>query len=82
MFPGRLSEAIPGAGIEAIIATENTVSDKRPKLQWDGAFQLDRQIRNAPARIEPMRSSDCAGWTSFDAAFTLSAAIRLGIIRR
>ena len=82
MFPGRLGEAIPGAGIEAIIATEDPVSNKRPKLQRDGAFQLDGQIGNAAASIEAMRSRDCAGWTSCNATLTFSAAIRLGIIRR
>ena len=82
MLPGRLSEAIPRAGVQAIITTEDPVSNKRPKLQRDGAFQLNGQIRNAPARIEPMRSGDCAGWTSLDTTLTPSAAIRLGIIRR
>ena len=38
----NLREAIPRAGVEAIVATVNAIADQRPELERDAAFQLDR----------------------------------------
>src|SRR6266496_2077747 len=78
----NLSEAIPRTNIQAIVATEDSISDQRPKLQRNGTLQLDRQIRNAPPCIESIRSSDCSRRTRFNAALTRSTAISDWLIGR
>src|SRR5438876_8944288 len=79
---GNLSEPVPRADIQAIIAAENPIPDQWAKLQWNGAFQLDGQIRNTAARVEPMRSCDRAGRARFDATLARAAAIGDWLIRR
>src|SRR5437016_12356867 len=52
------------------------------KLNRDGGFQFDCQVRNAPTRVQPMLGGDRACWTGCDATVARSAAIRDGPIRR
>src|SRR6266516_2289575 len=81
-FVRNLREPIPRARVQTIIATKDQISDKRAKLEWNRAFQFDRQIRNAAARIESMRSSNCSRRARFDATLTGSASIGDWLIRR
>src|SRR5207237_10334374 len=64
-FARYLGKTIPRAGIKTVVATKNSVSDKRSKLERDGTFKFDSQIRNATARIQTVRGRDCAGGTGF-----------------
>ena len=51
-------EPVPRAGLEAIVAPEDAVADCRAQLKGNGAFQLDRQVRDATPRIELERRGD------------------------
>src|SRR5258708_33515328 len=51
-FGGRLSEAIPRADELAIVAAVDAVADQRTQLLGDRALQLDREVRDAAARVE------------------------------
>src|SRR5207245_8213406 len=42
-FARYLGKTIPRAGIKTIVATKNSVSDKRSKLERDGTFKFDCQ---------------------------------------
>src|SRR5207302_10196740 len=57
-------------------------SDKRSKLERDGTFKFDCQIRNAAARIQTVRGRDCAGGTGFDTAVARSAPSWHRLVRR
>src|SRR6266436_7250898 len=81
-FVGNLREPVPRACVQTIIATKDPISDKRAKLERNRAFQFNREIRNAAARIKSMRSSDRTGRTCFDATLTASASIGDWLIRR
>ncbi len=78
---GDRGEAIPRAGVEAIVAAIDAVADERTELERDRAFELDREIGNAATRIEPMRLGDRAGRAGRDAA-RATAAARLPAARR
>ena len=80
-FVRNLGESIPWTDIQTIVATEDPISDERAKLQWNRTFQFDRQIRNAAARVQTMRSCDRPGRARFDAALTYPAAIRDWCVR-
>ena len=75
-------EAIPWAGFEANVASVNSSADRRAKLFRDRAFQFDREIGNAAARIELERTGDGVRGTGGDAALARAAAIRFGSIWR
>src|SRR6267142_2139459 len=81
-FARYLGKTIPWAGIKTIVATENSVSDQRSKLQRDGTFKFNCQIRNAAACIQAMWGRDCTGRTGFDTSLARSTAIWHGLIRR
>ena len=73
-FPRGRRETVPRTRVKAIVATINAIADERPQFERDRAFQLDRQVRDATARIEPMRFRDRAGRARGDAALTTSAS--------
>ena len=50
----RAGEFVPRADREAIVATIDPVADQRPQLDRDHPLVLDRQIRDAAPRIEPV----------------------------
>src|SRR5262249_10996496 len=54
---------------------KNPIADERTKLQWDDAFKFDGQVRNAPARVQPMRSGDRTRRTRGDATLARSTTI-------
>src|SRR5882724_1774836 len=80
-FVGNLREPVPRTRVQTIIATKDPISNKRAKLQRDGALQLNRQIRDAASRIESMRSCNRTSRACFDATFTCSTAIGDRLIR-
>src|SRR5450755_726622 len=79
-FARDLRESVPGTCIQAFIATVDAISDERTKIDRNGAFQLDCQIRNATTRIQSMRTRDRARRTSSHATLTFPTAIALRII--
>src|SRR2546428_3965594 len=53
-----LREAVPGADQLAIVAAVNPVADQRAQLFWYRALVLDREIRDAAARVELVGPDD------------------------
>src|SRR5205085_5782493 len=83
-FIAGLCEFVPRADRQAIVAPEDAVADRRPQLIGDRALVLDRQIRDAAPRIEPVGSREGGGRAGVEAAATLAAMVgfrRVGIER-
>src|SRR5436190_8522379 len=78
----RLREAVPGADELAIVAAVNPVANQRPQLYRDRAFVLDREIRDAAARVELVGPDDRLRWTDVDAAAAAAAMLLDRRIRR
>src|SRR5277367_920884 len=54
VFFGRRSrEFVPGTNQLAVVAPVNAIADGAAKFEWNGPFELDGEIGNAAARIEP-----------------------------
>src|SRR5690606_39646768 len=77
----RLCEAIPWTGELAVVAAVDAVADRRAKRLRNRAFQLDRQVGDAAARVDAVRRDDGAGWARVDAAHAAAAVIG-GRLRR
>ncbi len=77
-FAGDLGEAVPGAGVEAIIAAINPVPDGAAEFQGDGALVLDGEIGNAAGCREFPGCGDGLGRTGGDAGGAFSAMIAGG----
>ena len=56
-------------------------SHQGTKLAGNGAFQLNRQVRNAESRIEHIRGDDRPGGADIDAGAAAAAVIAFGGIR-
>lgn len=74
-FVGDLSEAVPGASKEAVVTTENSVTDGAAEFVGNGAFVFDGEVRNATASVELVGGADGAGWASEDAALAAAAIV-------
>jgi hypothetical protein len=79
-FPAVLGELVPGAYGEAIVTTVNSIAEERAQLAINRAFVLDRQIRDAAPRIQPVRSGESRGRADVQAAAAAAAVIDLGLI--
>ena len=73
-------EFVPGAKQLAIVAAKNTIADGGPKFDWNRAFELYRQIGNAAARIEYIRSNNCRGGANINTGLTAAAVITSGVV--
>lgn len=70
-----LSESVPRAGLEAVIAAEDSVADGGAQLGRNGAFEFDGEIGNAAAGVEDKGLGDGLGRAGGDAAATSAAAV-------
>src|SRR4051812_34740513 len=80
--PAFRGEAVPGTDGQAIVAAVDPISDERAKVLRDRAFQLNREIGDAAARIELEGAADRLGWTGGEATGTGAATVflrRIGI---
>src|SRR5690606_30025611 len=79
---GRLPprELVPRAEDLAVVAAEDAIADRLPQLHGDRTPELDRQIRNAAARVELVGRDDGAGRTDVDAGRAAAAMRRHGLV--
>src|SRR5919197_2770403 len=80
-FIGRLRKPIPWADELAVVAAVDPVADERPQLFRDGALVLDREIRDAAARIELVRRDDPLRRADVDAAPASAAMLFARFVR-
>src|SRR5690349_16050596 len=79
-MPG-LRKFVPRTHGEAIVAAEDAVADQRPQFLRDRPLMLDRQIRDAAARIELIGGRKGIGRAAIEAAPASTAMIFLRDIR-
>src|SRR5262249_39794780 len=70
-------ELVPGTDQLAVVAAEHAVADRRAQFLGDRALVLDREVGDAPARVEAVRRGDRLRRTDLDAAHA-RAAVRAG----
>ena len=61
VFARRDRIPVPRARELAIVATVDAIADQRAQVFRNAAFELDRQVRNAPPRVELVGRDDRAG---------------------
>ncbi len=81
-FVSHRRELVPGAIELAVVAAVDAVADGLAELDRNRAAQFDRQVRNAPARIELVRSDDRLCRTHVDARAAGSAMAACRGVRR
>src|SRR3972149_9144982 len=52
VFPSRLGLHVVRTKLPADITAEDMIAHQRAQMPWNGPFELDREIRDAAARIE------------------------------
>src|SRR3984957_10621162 len=80
-LPRILSELVPRADREAVVAAINPIADGRAKLRGDRPLMLNRQIRDAAPRIEAIGRGKSLRRTDVEAGAAGSAMIDLGRVR-
>ena len=75
-------EAVPRAGIKAVVTAENTVAHRLAEFLGNGPLVLDGEEGDTAAGIELIRRGDCLRRTSLNAAGAASAAVGQGGIGR
>ena len=73
-----LGEFVPRADREAIVAAIDAVADRRAKLERDHALVLDRQVRDAAPRVEPIGRGERRGRAGVETAPAGAAMVGLG----
>src|ERR1700730_1153227 len=79
-LPRRPREFVPRTDGEAVVATVNTIADRRAQLDRNHPLVLDRQIRNAAPGIELVGSGERRGRTRIQAAVARAAMVRFSWI--
>lgn len=74
-FAGDLGEAVPGAGVEAVVAAVDAVADGATEFQRDAPFVLDGEIGNAALCGQLSRAGDCLGRAGLDTGGAFSAVV-------
>ena len=70
-----LGESVPGAGLEAVIAAEDSVADCGAQLGRNGAFEFDGEVGDAAAGVEDEGLGDGLGGAGGDASAASAAAV-------
>ena len=52
---GGLGEAVPGTGVEAVVAAVDAVAEGAPELEGDGAFAFDGEVGEAIGTYDPVK---------------------------
>lgn len=74
-FAGDLGEAVPRAGVEAVITAVDAVADGASEFKGDGAFVLDGEVGDAAGGDHFARSGDGLGGTGGDAGGAFAAVV-------
>ena len=74
-FSGDLGEAVPGTGVEAVVAAVDAVADGATEFQWDTSFVLDGEIGNAALCGQLSRGGDSLGRAGLDTGGAFSAVV-------
>src|SRR6185295_13052773 len=76
----RPGEAVPRTDELAVVAAVHAVADKGAQLLRDRALVLDREVRDAAARIELVGAADRLRRAHVDAALAGAAPVRLFLV--
>ena len=79
-FARDLGEAIPGAGVETIVAAVNAVANRAAEFQRNGAVVLDGQVGNAAGGGELAWGGDGLGGTGCDAGGAFATMVARGLV--
>src|SRR3954471_11026064 len=82
LLGARPGEAVPRTDELAVVAAVYAVADEGAQLFRDRALVLDREIRDAAARVELVGAADRPGRAHIDAALATAAAVFLWKIDR
>jgi hypothetical protein len=77
-----LRELVPWAGREAVVAAVDAIAEQRAQRLVDRSLVLDRQIGDAPARVDPVRRREGVGRAGVEAGAALAAMVGFGIVIR
>src|SRR5690606_23712682 len=77
----RARELVPGTDGETIVAAVDPVPHQRPQLLRDLPLVLDREIRDAAPRIEPVGRRKGAGRACLEAPRAGAAAVAARRVR-
>src|SRR3989338_3911472 len=75
LFPGRLRFNVVRTNLLANVAAEDVVAHQRAEMLWNRSLELDRQIRDAAARVEYIMTDKSAGGTCLQAEIALAAPV-------
>src|SRR3989338_5604412 len=64
-----------GADFLADITAEDVIAHQRAQMPWNGPFELDREIRDAAARVEYIRTDKGSRRTCLQAEIALAAPV-------
>ena len=73
-----LGESVPGAGLEAVVAAEDSVADCGAQRGRDGAFEFNGEVGDAAAGVEDEGLGDGLGGAGGDAALASAASVSFG----
>src|SRR5262249_27083837 len=79
---GDLRVAVPGPHQLAIVASVDPVADQGPDLDGDAPLELDREVRDAAPRVEPVGGDDRARRADVDALAAAAAVRAHGSVHR
>lgn len=75
-FVGGFGEAIPRAGVKAVVAAVDATSEGATEFERDCAFAFDGEVGETAACIHPAGGGDGLSWAGGDAAGTGAAVVR------
>src|SRR3990172_7191190 len=78
----RRGLGIVGTDILTDVAAEDVIADQRPHLDRDASLELDRQIGNAAARIQPIRANEGVRGAGFETEIARAAPVSDRPVRR
>ena len=81
LAPG-MSEFVPRADGQAVVAAVDAIADRGSQLARDRALMLDRQVGDAAPRVDPVGRGERLGRTGVEAGAALSAMVRFGRVGR
>ncbi|MDT4852973.1 hypothetical protein FQZ97_872270 [compost metagenome] len=77
-----LRELVPWAHELAVVATVDAVAHERSQVLGDGAGVFDGEVRDAAARVQPVRPQDGLGRTHLDAGAAAATVRAHGLAGR
>ena len=78
---GGLGEAVPGTGVEAVVAAVDATAEGAAELEGDGAFAFDGEVGEAAAGVHLTGGGDGLGGAGGDAAGAGAAVVGGFLVR-